>query len=134
MNTPNIKYERWDERVHCLEVLISSLLFLFIYFSFVFCSFLMPRFHCSCIAKKSVRNFLNAPYHLPMNACKPISSYIHPLHVSMENCHFNKYHGNSDYNTPTKQVDVLICTLSCIGPYAELKKEYIDIIKNGRPN
>ena len=79
-------------------------------------------------------NFHDAPYHLSMKAGEPIFSYIHRLHISMENCHLNKYHGNSDYNTPPKQADVLICTLSDIGPYAELKKEYDDIIKNGRSN
>jgi hypothetical protein len=52
----------------------------------------------------------------------------------MENCHWNKYYGNSDYNTLPKQADVLIKTLSDVGPYAELKKEYNDIIKNGTPN
>ena len=92
----------------------------------------MPRFRCT--ARKSVRNFRDAPYHLSMKAGEPISSYIHRLRVSMENCHLNKYHGNSDYNTPPKQADVLIRTLSDVGPYAELKKEYNDIMKNGRPN
>ena len=44
----------------------------------------------------------------------------------MENCHL--------INTPPKQANILICTLGDIGPYADLKKEYNDIIKNGRPN
>ena len=69
-----------------------------------------------------------------MKAREPISSYVHRLCVSMENCHLNKYHGNSDYNTPTKQADVLIRNLGDVGPYAELKKEYYDIIKNRKPN
>jgi hypothetical protein len=92
----------------------------------------MPRLRRT--ARKSVRNFHDAPYQLSIRAGEPIPSYVRRLRICMENCHWNKYYGNSDYNTLPKQADVLIKTLSDVGPYAELKKEYNDIIKNGRPN
>nr|ABD83281.1 Fgenesh protein 30 [Beta vulgaris] len=85
-------------------------------------------------ARKSIRTPHQAPYLLRMRVRESIFAYIYRLHLTIKCYHLNEGRGYSDYLTPPKQVDVLIHTLSNNGPYAGIKSEYSDVLKNGRPN
>lgn len=85
-------------------------------------------------ARKSNSNRLNSPYRIRMRYGEDVHSYITRLTAAIHSFHLNELHGVSDYDTPARQVHILLSTLPARGPLGEIKRKYSNVMIDGRPN
>uniref|UniRef100_A0A803LJH4 Uncharacterized protein n=1 Tax=Chenopodium quinoa TaxID=63459 RepID=A0A803LJH4_CHEQI len=85
-------------------------------------------------SRKNTNVLPDSPYRIRMKYNKDIRRYVYHLNLCIEHFHYNVLEGESDYLTPERRSQILLRKLLDRGPFAQLKKKYVNLYIEGEPN